>query len=128
MEDLAEIALTIATGLFGLFLIIHVTARQNDALVVVSTGVIGGQPTTTEYRWLWLLQVFLGMAIAILVLDFFLLFSFLTIARAVSERVQTLAYLGAAMAAFAFLTQLLWGTWALITNVSLLRQAAKDST
>ena len=127
MEDLAGIALTIATGLLGVFVMVYVLKLQNEALVVVATGLVDDKPISVGERWLWLLQIFLGMAIGVLLLDFFLVFAFVTIAGAVGEGIRPLAYLGAASFGLAFFTQFVWGANILARNVSRLREAGKDS-
>lgn len=125
MSNLNEYALIIATFISGTFLITQLTRLQNEAAADVIVGVMQGVPLSTEIRWIWLLQVFLSMAISILIVDFFLLVAFIKIAARVDESVALLAYLGAAISGFAFVLQLLFGTSAFFKHVSLLRQAAQ---
>jgi len=66
------------------------------------------------------------MAMAIVVVDFFLVFAFLRIAANVEEGLRILAYLGAASAGFGLIAQLLFGTVGLINSAKLLRQAEAD--
>ena len=125
MSNLNALALIIATFVFGTFLIAYLTKLQNKAASEVIIGTLLGVPLRTEIRWTWLFQVFLGWAVAIMVTDFFLMFAFFKIAANVEEGLQTLAYLGAAIAGFGFVTQLLFGTAAFFNIASRLRQAQR---
>jgi hypothetical protein len=125
MSNLNALALIIATFVSGTFLIAQLTKLQNKASSEVIVGTLLGVHVSTEIRWIWLFQVFLGMAVAIMVTDFFLMFAFLKIAANVEEGLQILAYLGAATTGFGFVVQLLFGTSAFLKLVSMLRQAQR---
>ena len=123
MSNLNALALIIATFISGAFLIGYLTKLQNKASSEVLVGTLLGVHVSTEVRWVWLLQVFLGMAMAIVVTNFFLMFAFLRIAAIVEEGLQLLAYLGAAAAGFGLAMQMLFGGLALVHHVSIVRQA-----
>jgi hypothetical protein len=126
MSNLNGLALIIATFISGTFLVIYIASLQNKASSEVLAGTLLGARVSVQVRWIWLLQVFLGMAMAIVVTDFFLVFAFLRIAANVGEGLQMLAYLGAATAGFGLVLQLLFGTMAFINKAKLLRQAEAD--
>lgn len=126
MSNLNEYALIIATFISGGFLIVYVTKLQNDAVSDIITGVFRGVPVSTEMRWIWLFQVFVGMAMFVAIVDFFLMFAFLKIAATMAGDVQWLAYLGAGATGFAFVTQILFGTSAGLKLAAILRQSRRE--
>jgi len=127
MSSFEGYALIIAGFLAGAFLIIYLSRTMNEAAIDVLLGVVRGIPLTLEHRWLTLLQIYLGMHIAILLVEVFLFFAFLMIAGDTDGSVQRLGYLAAAGTGFAFLANLAWGTLTLFKCMSVLRQAAPKS-
>jgi hypothetical protein len=125
MSHLDQYALVIATFISGGFLAAYLTSLQNQASAAVLIGVMRGVPMSNEMRWIWLWQVFLGMAIFILLVDFMLFFAFFKIARWVDESVAPLAHLATAAWGFAFVAQLLFGTSAFFKQASVLRQTTR---
>ena len=126
MSNLNGLALIIGTFISGTFLVVYLASLQNKASSEVVAGTLLGARVSVEVRWTWLLQVFLGMAMAIVVTDFFLVFAFLRIAANVEEGLRLLAYLGAAIAGFGLILQLLFGTMGFINTARVLRQAEAD--
>lgn len=125
MSNLNDLALIIATFISGIFLVVYVTKHQNEAGNDVLLGVVRGVPISTETRWILLFQVFVSMAGAILLVDFFLTFAFLKIAGRVVEDLRWLAYLGAGIAGLGFVLQLAFGTSAFFKYASILRRTTR---
>jgi predicted secreted protein len=126
MSNLNDLALIIATFISGIFLIVYITKHQNEAGNDVLLGIIRGVPISTEARWIILLQVFVSLAGAILLVDFFLTFALLKIAGRVDEDLRWLAYLGASITGLGFVLQLSFGTSAFFKYASILRRTTRD--
>jgi len=128
MSSFEGYALLIAGFLGGLSLVLFLTKRLNAAGATVLLGVArGGVPLSIEHRWLTLLQIYLGMLIAIVLLEFFLFYALLGIAGDVDGSVKRLGYLAAGAMGFAFLLQLVWGTMNFFRCMSKLRQEGRKA-
>jgi hypothetical protein len=127
MSSFEGYALIIAGFLGGLSLVLYLTKTLNAAGATVLLGVARGFPVAIEHRWLTLLQIYLGMLIAILILEFFLFYAFLGIAGEVDGSVERLGYLAAGGMGFAFVIQLIWGTLNFFRCMSKLRREGRKA-
>ncbi|NNE20394.1 MAG: hypothetical protein HKN10_18160 [Myxococcales bacterium] len=127
MSSFEGYALIIPAFLGSMFAVVYLTRAGNEAVYDVLLGVVRGVPISIEQRWLTLLQVYLGMCVGILMVEFFLLFVSVGVASEVESPVKELAYLAGGVAGLGFIFQVGWAILIFARCRSVLREAEQKS-
>jgi hypothetical protein len=127
MPDVTVILLMIATLWWGTFCTMYTLKRMHQGCDEIATGVANGLTVSLRYRWLLLLQDYVGMAFGLVFVLFAVGAGFLAAHGAADDpRVGNLALFCAFISGWAAVAILVFVLAWVIHLSSLLRQARSD--
>ena len=123
MSNFEGYVVIIPAFLGSMFAVVYLTKAGNEAVYDVTLGMQRGIPISIEQRWVILLQVYLGMLVGILMVEFFFMVACIAVASEVERPVKQLAYLGAGVGGLGFIFQIGWGILIFARCRAVLREA-----